>query len=186
MAVIVMCDKDTLGAFVWSGSEKDKPVYIYKAYEGCVVAEREANYYDDSDFYCTVYDAASDSFKEIMFASTRGWSYPCYGTSVDADADLSLKYLKHLDALRAERAVVVAAAEAKRPAKGKRVKLSGLTKRSKAFAANGKEGVVVWVGERRSKYGTWSYGVRVGVLPDGAAPGSAVFVDSKNVEVLSV
>ena len=58
--------------------------WLYDSYVGLCVADREKNGYNDSDFFMTVWDEASKSFKEIMYATTRGWTYPMMNSKVDA------------------------------------------------------------------------------------------------------
>lgn len=70
--------------------------YVLSSYaHGCVVKEREANFYHDSDFYATYWDAETGTFKETLFATTRGWCYPCLGTSVDATPEIMAKWEQH-------------------------------------------------------------------------------------------
>jgi hypothetical protein len=54
--------------------------------------------YDDSDFYMVVFNPEKNTFESICFASTRGWTYPCYGSCVDAPPELMEKYKEHLAA----------------------------------------------------------------------------------------
>lgn len=61
---------------------------IYMTHHGLCLSEREANFYDDSDFYMRVWDVETQSIKEICFASTRGWTYPCLGSYVDATPEI--------------------------------------------------------------------------------------------------
>lgn len=123
MAMIVICEKGEPGAMRWTGNSGDREIYIRRVYEGCVVAEREANYYDDSDFYCTVWDEAAGEFKEFCFATTRAWTYPCMGTSIDAGPELAAKYQAHLAKQAAEYRARWAAIEAMQPKVGRRVKV---------------------------------------------------------------
>lgn len=74
---------------VWSAHHQ---VWTWKEEVGLCLCEREANYYNDSDFYMTIWDEATDQPKEVMFATTRGWSYPALGSSVDARPDIRAKY----------------------------------------------------------------------------------------------
>lgn len=67
-------------------------VVLYKTHEGLCLREREANYYDDSDFYMLVWDEEAGEPKEIQFGTTRGWCYPCMGSSVDATEEVREKY----------------------------------------------------------------------------------------------
>lgn len=69
---------------------------LYTTHHGLCVAERERNMYDDSDFFMTVWDPVSRSAHEIMFATTRGWSYPCMASSVDATPEVQAEYKAYL------------------------------------------------------------------------------------------
>lgn len=61
-------------------------------YIGKCLRDREMNGRDDSDFYMLVWDDELNAPKEICYASTRGWSYPCYGSAVDATPEVEAKY----------------------------------------------------------------------------------------------
>jgi hypothetical protein len=65
---------------------------LYVTHQGLCLVERERNMYDDSDFFMTVWDPVSKVPHEIMFATTRGWSYPCYNSSVDATPEVRAEY----------------------------------------------------------------------------------------------
>lgn len=72
---------------------------LYSTHHGRCLFERERNMHDDSDFYMTVWEGGENGFaREIQFATTRGWSYPCYGSSVDATPEVMAWY----EAWRAE------------------------------------------------------------------------------------
>ncbi|MGW8180065.1 MAG: hypothetical protein ACWGQW_15090 [bacterium] len=71
--------------------EHKSPVVVYETHHGLCLQERERNMYDDSDFFMSYWDEESQSVKEVMFATTRGWSYPCYGSSVDATDEVKEK-----------------------------------------------------------------------------------------------
>ncbi len=64
------------------------PLYMETTYVGCVVAVGERNGYDDSDFIATVWDEDKGQFKTIVYASTRGWTYP-NGAKMDAPRELA-------------------------------------------------------------------------------------------------
>src|SRR3569623_1571700 len=57
------------------------PIVLYSTHHGVCLRERERNMRDDSDFYMLVWDAEKGAPHEIMFATTRGWSYPCLASS---------------------------------------------------------------------------------------------------------
>lgn len=67
---------------------KENHVTIYLSHVGLCLADREYNGYDDSDWYMSVWDETTQSIKEVCFASTRGWSYPCYGSKPDATPEV--------------------------------------------------------------------------------------------------
>lgn len=99
MAVLKMLDNKAAsfpeGAYcslAYRPGKDSYPVVLVEEYKGLCVAEREANYYDDSDFYMTVWDPVGKSAFEVCFATTRGWSYPCYGSSVDASPEVLAEY----------------------------------------------------------------------------------------------
>lgn len=66
--------------------------WVWKTHVGLCLRDREMNGYDDSDFYMTVWDEEKGEPREICFASTRGWTYPSYGSSVDATDAVRAKY----------------------------------------------------------------------------------------------
>jgi hypothetical protein len=68
--------------------------YLYRFFPGRVVALRERNMYDDSDFYARVWHRGR--FREVEYASTRGWTY-FNGATVDADALTSHAWLETND-----------------------------------------------------------------------------------------
>ena len=70
-------------------------MWTYETHHGLCVKDREHNGPQDSDFYMTVYNPEKDSFDEIQFATTRGWSYPCYGSSPDASPEVMKKWEDH-------------------------------------------------------------------------------------------
>lgn len=65
---------------------------ISESYVGCCISESERNGYSDSDFYMLVWDEEKKEARSIEFASTRGWSYPCMGSYVDATPEVLEQY----------------------------------------------------------------------------------------------
>lgn len=63
--------------------------------KGRVVDTYERNGRDDSDFYA-VYKADDGSFKEIMYATTRGYTYD-NGASIDCTVELRNEYVDKLN-----------------------------------------------------------------------------------------
>lgn len=74
---------------VWCDYHK---VWTWKRLVGLCLEERERNGYDDSDFYMVYWDEVNNRPVETMFATTRGWSYPAMGSSVDATPEIRAKY----------------------------------------------------------------------------------------------
>jgi hypothetical protein len=67
-------------------------ICLNESYHGLCLFESEANGYHDSDFYMTVWDPESEKAFKVLFATTRGWSYPCYGSRPDATPDVIEAY----------------------------------------------------------------------------------------------
>lgn len=180
----ILCGPDELGAYAdlaWTKDvqryNKDHVIYCREFAHGCVINTWERNGYDDSDFYANYYDAEAGSFKQVCYASTRGWTYPC-SADVDATPEVIEKW-KAVQRAESERVRKLQAEQEDRtPRKGKLCKI--IATRGKAAAFNGKQGVIFWTQERRSQYGTWSYGIRVGVKVDG----QSVFCNATAIELL--
>ena len=75
----------------WTTTEGRK-IILWETHQGLCLSEREANYYDDSDFYMAVWNEEKQQPESIMFASTRGWSYPALGSFVDATPEIIAKW----------------------------------------------------------------------------------------------
>lgn len=67
---------------------KVNAVVVYETHHGLCLIDHEHNMRDDSDFYMTVWDAEAGRTREIMYASTRGWTYPCMASRADATAEI--------------------------------------------------------------------------------------------------
>lgn len=67
-------------------------VWTWPTHAGLCISEREHNMHDDSDFYMLVWDAATQTAKEICFASTRGWTYPSLASRPDATPEVMAAY----------------------------------------------------------------------------------------------
>ena len=63
----------------WEGQ-----VILKETNKGLCLREFEVNRYNDSDFYMEVWNPEKGIPETVLFATTRGWSYPCLGSSVDA------------------------------------------------------------------------------------------------------
>lgn len=86
-------------------------ISLWETHVGLCLSEREANYYDDSDFYMTVWNPEKEAAEEFMFATTRGWSYPAMGSFVDATPEVVAAYEVWREKKRAE---AIAKARAKK------------------------------------------------------------------------
>lgn len=179
-------------------------VVTVETYQHRVLSLREANGYNDSDFYALVWDDEQGKPIEVMYASTRGWTYPC-GASVDADEETLAKYQAHLEREHIAYMAQCAAWEARKAKKGRRVRFVRAT-RNKAVGTipAGTQGEVFWYGEAREfgamprggykehsrgmrglmqahMLGDPNEGKRCGVqLPDG----TRVFVNATALEVI--
>jgi hypothetical protein len=85
------------GAWCPLGEYNKEPTFenatvLYKSHEGLCLFERERNGYHDSDFYMTVWNPEEKKAESIMFATTRGWCYPCFGSAVDATDEVRAEY----------------------------------------------------------------------------------------------
>ncbi len=148
------------------------------SHEGLVLATRERNGYDDSDFYAVVWDADAGEPKNIEYATTRGWTYANSAT-VDATDEVRAAYDAYLRELAAGRQAAADAAELATPRVGKTVKVIKGRK-----IPVGTVVAVTWYGEG-SVYGgsarrqAVAPPMRVGLNIDG----KRVYTDASNVEV---
>lgn len=92
----------------------------YETYAGCCLAESEHNMSDDSDFYMLVWSIVEQRPFRVMFATTRGWTYPCLASRVDATPEIRAAHEAHRKA--ATRRHRIQAAWAKRCALSKLAK----------------------------------------------------------------
>lgn len=67
-------------------------VVLFTSHHGLCIADYEHNGHEDSDFYMIVWNEDKQAAEHIMFATTRGWSYPCMGSSPDATPEIMAKY----------------------------------------------------------------------------------------------
>ena len=162
--------------------QDDRDVWLVETHKGLVLELREINGYDDSDFYARVWNDEKGEVERVIYASTRGWTYP-NGAAVDATDEVKAKYAalcaKELAAARA----AAAAREAATPAKGKRAKTVRAVKGKSKIEA-GVTGTIFWVGEdrfSRSYYGARPK-MRVGFEADD---GRKVFIAGDAVAVMT-
>jgi hypothetical protein len=154
-----------------SASPETFSLWLYDTHVGLCVREYERNGYDDSDFFMVVYNPIGDKFEHHEFASTRGWSYPCFASHVDAMPEILAKYEAYLieqKRLAEEQRQRILAAT---PAKGKVLRVVRGRK-----VPVGTVGVCVWLGSS-------AYGKRVGIKDD---QGKIHWTAYDNVEVSAV
>jgi hypothetical protein len=144
--------------------------WTYETHHGVCLFEREYNGYHDSDFYMTIWNHEKQEPESIQFATTRGWSYPCYASRADATPEVKAAYAVW-EAKRHQAAAEARERErALRPEKGKNLRVVRGRK-----VPRGTTGVCIWRGS-----GQW--GERVG-LKDSS--GTVHWTSIKNVEVVS-
>lgn len=159
------------------GFEYTPLLWLYDTHVGLCIKDYERNGYNDSDWYMVVWNTAENKPETIEFASTRGWSYPCYGSSPDATPEVLAAYeaweKDYAEKMRRERE----AAEAKLPKVGRTVRVVKGRKLPK-----GTTGRVFW-------YGADMYASRYDVNPSPRIgieleTGEKVFTSGGNVEVV--
>jgi hypothetical protein len=150
-------------------------IYLYDTHIGVCLAERERNMRDDSDFYMVVWNAEKAEPEEICFASTRGWTYPCMASCVDATPEVKAAYAAYQADLAEKSRIAHEIRLAAIPAKGKMVEVVKGRK-----IAKGTKGLVFWVGPMKSEYGCSPVPSRVGVVVEG----QRLFIDGKHVQVI--
>lgn len=155
-------------------------IYLQTTHVGVVLELREMNGYDDSDFYAVVWDTEKGETKRVVYASTRGWTYP-NGAAVDATPEVLAAYTAWTDKRRAEAMRLALEAEAKEPKVGRRVKVVKGRK-----VPIGSSGEVFWYGpdkfeDRRYTPSFMPRKMRCGVKLEN---GDKVFTAADNVEVI--
>ena len=133
------------------------------SYEGAVLYTREQNGYDDSDFFAGVYDADANEVREVMYATTRGWTYH-NGASVDADEATVEAALACREPLIREVVRESMEEEARRITGGTRVEFTRtFNGKTQARVEKGATGTVFWIGQDRYN----QHRERAGVALDG-------------------
>jgi hypothetical protein len=151
-------------------------LFLYDSHVGLCLEDREENGHDDSDFYMLVWNPTEQKIDRIMFATTRGWTYPCMGSSADATPEVkaaAAEYLRNrfLESLKAKNH-----SDARTPAFGKLVKVVKGRK-----VPVGTQGEVSWTGFDKYAFGGKPK-LRIGIrLLDG----TTVFTAASNVEVIN-
>lgn len=113
--------------------------YISETYKGCVLYVGEHNFYDDSDFYAIVYNAAENKLEKITYATTRFWTY-MNNAQVDATEETIKAVLQLRKAQTSQEAKEFSVQESKKIEVGKMVKVVKGRK-----IAKGTIGKVMWI-----------------------------------------
>lgn len=147
-----------------------KIILLEETYPGAVLARREENWHEDSDFYAVVWDEEEQRLRRVDYATTRGCTYGCSAT-VDATKEviekatawLSIWWLDQLTDQEEREVLVPRVGRTVKVVKGRKVVI-------------GTEGKVFWYDKGR--YGR----MRVGFV---VAEGVELWTDAANVEVLN-
>jgi hypothetical protein len=155
--------------------------YLYDTHQGLCLREFERNGYNDSDFYMVVWNPATKTPETIEFATTRGWSYPCFGSKVDATPEVIAEYEAYLEKQRKAAELAQDKEQARQPKFGRTVKVVKGRK-----VPVGTTGEICWVGvnqfAHQSYYAPSKKSLRVGIrLLDG----TKVFTDFANCEIVN-
>ncbi len=141
------------------------------SYEGAVIATREENGYNDSDFYAVVWDEGAGAVRRVGYATTRGWTYN-NSANVDATEEVIEKATAFIGNMVFNRRVSGYKREAgdmPTPERGNEVFVFKGRK-----VPIGTEGRVFWTGEGR-------WGLRIGIE---TAEAERIFVAAANVFVI--
>lgn len=163
-------------------------MWTYETHHGLCISDREHNGYDDSDWYMLVWNEEKQEPQEICFASTRGWTYPCYGSRPDASPETMAKYTAWCEVRDRAAAIQKDIAQSKRVDAGKAVRVIAGRKVKKGSI------LIVHHTEQsaygKSKYGTWGEYGQIAychpTTPEGRKDMSQalIIVDCKNLEVV--
>jgi hypothetical protein len=151
------------------GYEYGDILWLYETHHGLCIHEREQNGYNDSDFFMVVWNEEQNKPECIEFASTRGWSYPCYASRPDARPEIMVKWEAFNQAREEKARQAHLDAMARMPGKGKTLKVVKGRK-----VAIGTTGVCIWSGNG-------AYGKRVGIKDNS---GLVHWTAMSNVEVV--
>jgi hypothetical protein len=144
-------------------------IWTYETYVGLCLEEYERNGYGDSDFYMIIWNDTFNAPEHYCFASTRGWTYPSYGSRPDATPRVLQAYKDWKDREAEAARWAAEFEEAKTPRCGKEVKVVRGRK-----VPVGTTGRIFWTG-------SMLYGVAIGVQ---TKTGEKFFTSIKNIEVV--
>jgi hypothetical protein len=121
-----------LGSYSPLRWKEHKGIVMVDKFHGKVLSQREMNGYDDSDFYATVWDDEKDAPREIVYASTRGWTYSC-GCTIDATDEVFAKYDAWVVALKDEWTIYRGEIDKRIPQRGKTARSTTVRGKAKGF-----------------------------------------------------
>lgn len=98
-------------------------LWLYDTHVGLCLEDREENGHDDSDWYMMVWNEEKSCIEKVYFASTRGWTYPCYGSRPDATPEIRAKADEWLRQRVIENAIAADKAQAREIEPGKKVRV---------------------------------------------------------------
>lgn len=81
--------------------ESHGAIVLWETHVGLCLNDYERNGYEDSDFFMQVWNPEKGCVETILFATTRGWSYPSYGSFPDATPEVreaAMKWSKECEA----------------------------------------------------------------------------------------
>jgi hypothetical protein len=162
---------------VWNYNGKRDEKYI-----GAVLATRERNYYDDSDFYAVVWDEEDQCVKQVEYATTRfgGGGVAC----VDATPEVIEKAKKFYAPILAKGLIRDSQNDYEKRVKefkefhtGTVVRVKRTIKsRKQGLIPEGYTGVLVWQGAGYAYHDPPRYGVK------NVETGQCVFVSGRDLE----
>ena len=91
------------GAYCKLTREGDHVITIWEEHVGMCLHDREINGYDDSDFIMTIWDPVEKKAFDLNYATTRGWCYPSFASSVDASDEIRAEYIDYKGRMLEER-----------------------------------------------------------------------------------
>lgn len=149
MSVILICGANDAGAVECSNYPG---VFVKEVFKGCVVGLRERNMHDDSDFFARVWNYQTGRPEEVMYGTTRGWTYAA-SAEIDATPEVRALVAAWDAAQEAQRLAALAevrAAYASVDAQVKILKAAGRRSHRKGEIAR-----ITWVGPNQFKRGEY-------------------------------
>lgn len=157
-------------------------LWAFDSHIGLCIQDRERNGYDDSDWDMLVYQPVTGTFEWYEFASTRGWTYPSYGSKPDATPEVLAKYEAYRAELAAKSQAIRETIDSMTPDIGKTVEVIKGRKVPVGLTAT-----VFWVGAGTKYTPNWGYSKHLKVanrLGLRDASGKVYWTSADNVQVV--